>query len=186
MSVLRDITHDKHMLVEKLPFVQYLLKGNITPEHYVMYLADMLAIYQTIEDLASQAGLFVGLEQLPRAQHIQQDLEELSPGNQTSLLPATQQYLAYLNRLFDSPRREQLFAHVYVRHMGDLYGGKMISRVVPGTGRWYQFENRAELSRAFNERITLNLADEALVSFEYFGNIFKDMWARYIQHEQQI
>ena len=70
--------------------------------------------------------------------------------------------------------------------MGDLYGGKMISRVVPGTGRWYQFENRAELSRAFNERITLNLADEALVSFEYFGNIFKDMWARYIQHEQQI
>jgi hypothetical protein len=62
--------------------------------------------------------------------------------------------------------------------MGDLYGGKLISRVVPGTGRWYQFENRAELAKQFSERITLELADEALTAFDYYGNIFKELWVK--------
>ena len=178
MSVLRDITHEKHMAVETLPFVQYLLKGNITQDHYVIYLAEMLAIYQCLEELAQQAGLFDGLDELPRTQHMQQDLDELSPGYKSELLLCTREYLEYLNSLFESPRRTQLFAHVYVRHMGDLYGGKMISRVVPGNGLWYQFENRAELAKRFNERITLDLADEALIAFEYFGNIFKGLQDR--------
>ena len=176
MSVLREITQEKHQAVEHLPFIQYLLKGNIIQPHYVIYLAEMLAIYQRLETLAQQAGLFDGLEQLPRAQHMQQDLDELAPGYVTELSASTQAYLVYLDRLFDSDRRDQLFAHVYVRHMGDLYGGKLIARVVPGAGHWYEFENRAELAKKFNERITLDLADEALVAFDHYANIFQDLW----------
>ena len=166
------------MAVEHLPFVQYLLKGSITTDHYVTYLAEMLAIYQCLEDLAPQAGLFKDIEQLLRASAMQQDLAELAPDYQTELLPSTQIYLQHLHSLSVSPRRSQLFAHVYVRHMGDLYGGKMISRVVPGSGLWYQFDNRAELAKRFNEKITLDLADEALIAFDHFGNIFTDMWRR--------
>lgn len=178
MSILREITQEKHMAVENLPFVQYLLKGNITTDHYVTYLAEMLAIYQCLENLAQQAGLFQGIEQLPRAEAMQQDLAELAPDYTAELLPSTQIYLQHLHGLSDSPSRSQLFAHVYVRHMGDLYGGKMISRVVPGSGLWYQFDNRAELARRFNEKITSNLADEALIAFDHFGNIFTHMWHR--------
>ena len=67
MSVLREITHEKHMAVENLPFIQYLLGGKITEPDYVIYLAEMLAIYQRLEHLAIHAGLFDGLEDLPRA-----------------------------------------------------------------------------------------------------------------------
>ena len=176
MSVLREITQEKHQAVEHLPFIQYLLKGNITEPHYVIYLAEMLAIYQRLEMLAQRAGLFDGMEHLPRAQHMQQDLDELSPGHVTELSSSTQSYLGYLDSLFHSERRDQLFAHVYVRHMGDLYGGKLIARGVPGTGHWYQFENRAELAKKFNERITLDLADEALTAFDHYANIFQDLW----------
>ena len=178
MSILREITQTKHQTVENLPFVQYLLRGNISHSHYVIYLAEMLAIYQHLEQLCQQAGLFVGLEQLPRSQRMKQDLEELSPDHVTQLCNSTVSYLAYLDQLYSSPRQSQLFAHVYVRHMGDLYGGKLISRVVPGSGLWYQFENRAELSKQFNERITLDRADEALTAFDHYGNIFKDVWSR--------
>ena len=66
MSVLREITHEKHMAVEHLPFIQYLLKGNISQPHYVTYLSEMTAIYQHLEALAQQAGLFKGLEELPK------------------------------------------------------------------------------------------------------------------------
>jgi len=178
MSVLREITHEKHMAVEHLPFVQYLLKGNITELDYVIYLAEMTAIYQHLEALAQQAGLFTGLEELPRAHRMCQDLEELSPNHTTTLLSSTQSYLAHLDSVAQGAHPEQLFAHVYVRHMGDLYGGKLISRVVPGTGRWYEFENRGELAKRFNEKITLDLADEALVAFDHYKNIFQEMWAR--------
>jgi heme oxygenase len=173
MSVLREITYEKHMAVEHLPFIQYLLKGNITEQDYVIYLAEMTAIYQRLETLAQQAGLFEGLDGLARAHLMSHDLEELSPGYVTELMPSTQTYLAHLDSIANN---KELFAHVYVRHMGDLYGGKLISRVVPGTGRWYQFENRGELAKTFNERITLDLADEALIAFDHYKNIFQDMW----------
>jgi heme oxygenase len=98
--------------------------------------------------------------------------------HQTELSPSTQQYLEYLDQLAQSDCPNQLFAHVYVRHMGDLYGGKLISRVVPGTGRWYEFENRAELAKKFNERVTLDLADEALIAFDWYKDIFQDLWTK--------
>lgn len=176
MSVLREITQERHRAVEELPFIQYLLHGNISEPDYVTYLAEMLAIYQHLENLATQAGLFQGLEELPRAQRMADDLDELASGHQIDLTPSTVQYLQYLSNLYDSPRQDQLFAHVYVRHMGDLYGGKLIARRIPGSGRWYEFDNRADLSRRFSQRVTLDLADEALTAFDNYSNIFKDLW----------
>lgn len=178
MSVLRDITHDKHMAVEKLPFVQYLLKGNITQSDYAVYLFEMLAIYQHLESLAQQAGLLDTLPGLVRTERIAEDLKEISPLYCGTLCSSTTAYLDYLSELYQSDRRNQLFAHIYVRHLGDMYGGKMISRVVPGTGRWYEFPNRAELLPKFNAMLSLELADEALVSFGHYGNIFNDLWAK--------
>jgi heme oxygenase len=86
--------------------------------------------------------------------------------------------LQYLANLAASDRSADLFAHVYVRHLGDMYGGKLIARMVPGSGRWYEFENRSDLVKAFNAKLTMDLADEALVAFDYFANIFRDLWAR--------
>jgi heme oxygenase len=178
MSVLREITYERHMAVEHLPFTQYLLGGTISKSDYVVYLAEMLVIYQRLEQLAQQAGLFDGMEELPRSQHMQADLAELAPEYQAEPLPSTQAYLTYLDQLAQSDHSRLLFAHVYVRHMGDLYGGKLIARGVPGTGRWYQFENRADLAKQFNERITVDLADEAIVAFDNYNNIFQELWTR--------
>jgi len=178
MSILREATQEKHQAVENLPFVQYLLRGSITPEHYVVYLAEMAEIYKCLESAADQAGLLADLNGLHRAPRILEDLEELSPGHVTTLTASTQQYLQYINELAKSDRTKDLFAHVYVRHLGDMYGGKLISRVIPGSGRWYEFENRADLVKAFNSKLSLDLTNEALVAFDHFGNIFRDLWDR--------
>lgn len=166
------------MAVEKLPFVQYLLKGNITESDYIIYLFEMLAIYRHLESLAQQAGLLSTLPGLARAERIAEDLEELLPSYRGTLCSSTVEYLDYLSALYQSGRGDQLFAHIYVRHLGDMYGGKMIARVVPGTGRWYEFPNRAELLPNFNAMLSLELADEALTAFGYYGNIFNDLWTR--------
>jgi hypothetical protein len=59
--------------------------------------------------------------------------------------------------------------------MGDLYGGKLISRVVPGSGLAYQFEDRPKIIKAFNEKLTLEMGDEANVAFDWFIKIFTEM-----------
>jgi heme oxygenase len=178
MSILREVTQEKHQAVEALPFIQYLLHGEITPEHYVIYLAEMLEIYRHLENLAAMAGLLDDMPELPRAHRMRQDLDELAPGYQTELTPATRHYLDYLSTLYESDRAGDLFAHVYVRHLGDMYGGKLIARRVPGTGRWYEFDNRADLVKRFNAKLSMDLAPEALVAFDWFGKIFQDLWHR--------
>jgi len=178
MSILREVTQERHQAVENLPFVQYLLRGNISAQHYVIYLAEMQAIYHCLEQLATEVGLLSDLPELPRAHRIQQDLLELDAGYQHQLTQATQDYLEYLENLAKSERSGDLFAHVYVRHLGDMYGGKLISRVVPGSGTWYEFDNRADLVKRFNAHLSMDLADEALRAFDWFGRIFQDLWKR--------
>jgi heme oxygenase (biliverdin-producing, ferredoxin) len=177
VSVLRESTQQKHQAVEALPFVQYLLRGNISSEHYVVYLAEMHKIYHCLETLATDAGLFAHLPELPRADRIWQDLQELDSSYSSEPTDGTKQYLEYLNNLRQT-QPDQLFAHVYVRHLGDMYGGKLIARAVPGSGRWYEFDNRADLIKRFNSCLHLGLAPEANRAFDHFSNIFQDLWAR--------
>jgi len=177
VSILRESTQQKHQAVEALPFVQYLLRGNISKEHYVVYLAEMHKIYQCLETLAAQAGLLTNLPELPRTDRIWQDLQELDSSYVSAATDSTEQYLNYLDTLYQSTP-DQLFAHVYVRHLGDMYGGKLIARAVPGSGSWYEFDNRADLIKRFNIQLHIGLAPEANTAFDHFSNIFQDLWTR--------
>lgn len=178
MSILREATQQRHQAVEDLPFTQYLLHGDITSEHYVTYLAEMLEIYRHLELLATLEGLLDDLPELPRANRMFEDLEELAPGYQHEITETTKRYLTYLSDLFKSDRSRHLFAHVYVRHLGDMYGGKLIARRVPGTGRWYEFDNRADLVKRFNAHLSMDLVPEALLAFDWYGKIFQDLWSK--------
>lgn len=177
MSILREVTLEKHLAVESLPLIQHLVQGRATAQQYVVYLAEMLQIYQHLESLAAAAGLFENLPELPRAERIAQDLQELDANYQHEVTDSTARYLDYLTGL-NKTQPSQLFAHVYVRHLGDLYGGKAIARCVPGSGQWYQFDNRAGLVKRFNSQLSMELADEALVAFDHYANIFSDLWKR--------
>jgi len=144
----------------------------------VIYLAEMVEIYRHLEDLAQLAGLIDDMPELPRTQRMQEDLDELAPGYQVESTPATRNYLDHLSTLYESDRPGDIFAHIYVRHLGDMYGGKLIARRVPGTGRWYEFDNRADLIKRFNAKLSMDLAPEALTAFDHFSNIFQDLWLK--------
>jgi hypothetical protein len=59
--------------------------------------------------------------------------------------------------------------------MGDLAGGQMIAKRVPGSGKYYQFENPDALKTAIRERLNDDMADEAKVCFKYAEEMFKEM-----------
>jgi heme oxygenase len=64
-------------------------------------------------------------------------------------------------------------AHVYVRHMGDLFGGQMLAKLLPGSNNFYKFDNIQSLVKGIREKIDVSLAEEANVAFDHNINMIK-------------
>ena len=169
---LRELTKDAHTSAENQAFTKLLLSGNIPENIYADFLYNQHAIYKTLETLAESRGLLNGLSGITRNQKILLDYENL-PKCKTTTYTSTQKYIQYITTR--NLTNSQILAHLYVRHMGDLYGGQMIKRVVPGTTTMYEFENRKELIDALREKLDTSMAAEANECFTFAIELFKEL-----------
>lgn len=174
---LKEITKDLHTAAEKTAFAKLLLSGKIDKKVYTNYLYQMLAIYDPIEFSAEEQGFLKNLNGIKRISKIYQDYLELKePGELFTLTPHTIDYHSYLINLGNDPERRHLIkAHMYVRHMGDLFGGQYIAKAVPGEGRFYQFDEVEPLKAAIRAELTDDLGEEARVAFEWAIKIMKEL-----------
>lgn len=175
MTILRETTNDKHRQIEQLPLIKTMFEGKFTTEMYLHYLYELKSIYLALETLADKQGIFNDMSDIKRYCHICRDIEELGgyPGRQ--LTNATKNYIHYLDNLYNT-NPEMIMAHVYVRHMGDLYGGKLMAKVLPGPGYMYQFEDKTAIIKTFNSLLTPELGPEANIGFDHFIDIFTELW----------
>jgi heme oxygenase len=174
---LKDITKDLHTAAEKTVFAKKLVTGQTTQHEYATYLYNMLAIYDPIEFYCKHQGVLTNLKGIERLRGIYADFLELEEaGTEYYLTPGTMDYHDYLIRLGNDVNRKHLIkAHMYVRHMGDLFGGQYIAKVVPGSGKFYQFESPEELKAAIRAELTDDLGDEARVAFEWAIKIMREL-----------
>jgi len=179
MSILKDATWDKHREIEKLPLIAVMFDGKFTQEMYLHYLYELKHIYKHIEEHSTKHHITEDMPDLNRYPSICKDIDELGGYSDRPLMPATVEYISHLENLSNT-NPKMLMAHIYVRHMGDLFGGKLMAKVVPGSGAMYQFTDRPGLLKAFKEKITLDLADEANLGFDYFLKIFTELWEKQI------
>ena len=79
---------------------------------------------------------------------------------------------------------EKLYAHIYVRHMGDLSGGQMIMKKTPGHNRYYKFKHkevgdyRIIVKETINNYLNVyqkNVVHEARLCFAYATELFKEL-----------
>lgn len=172
---LKDLTHTSHVAAEAHPFTQLLISGKMSKRIYYDYLFNQLAAYKKLEQLCKSRKILNDIPQIYRTPGIYQDLQELIRGlgfpPEAETYPATKDYIKHLDTLND----KGLLAHVYVRHMGDLYGGQMIKRVIPGSGLMYQFEDRAETINLLREKLTDDMGTEANKCFELIFNLFDEL-----------
>jgi heme oxygenase len=173
---LRDLTSEKHKDAERQEFVKILLSGNINPLFYATFLANQYHIYYSLESLANLHDQLKGLPDIKRSRQIMADFNELWVDKETrpQLLPIIKEYSDHITRLSRN-NIEKLFAHIYVRHMGDLAGGQMIAKKVPGQGSMYKFEDSEVLKNTIRERLTDDLADEANICFDFAIKMFQQL-----------
>lgn len=174
---LKDITKDLHTAAEKTVFAKKLVTGKTTRHEYTTYLCNMLVIYDCIELSCDEQGFLKNLPGIERFSGIYDDFVELrEPDTEYHLTDSTKAYVEYLVELAADPTRKHLIkAHMYVRHMGDLFGGQYIAKVVPGSAKFYQFVNPEELKTAIRAELTDDLGDEARVAFEWAIKIMREL-----------
>jgi heme oxygenase len=170
---LREAIHDLHHVAENTRFTKLLLSGNITPEAYSRFLQNLSPIYSLLEGYAVRSGLVTDISGILRAHLIRQDISELNC-ERADLSNTVALYLEHIDYIAKhNPRL--LLAHLYIRHFGDMYGGQMIKKVVPGSGTMYEFENKKELIEKVRGMLTLDLADEANVAMQFAIDLFEEI-----------
>jgi hypothetical protein len=124
--------------------------------------------YDDIEKKCERGNLLEDLQGLKRTKLLFEDYREMCNG---SWLPSKDcnnlvlnEYLEYINTL--TPDRA--LAHLYVWHMGDLYGGQMIKNIIPAPTHYaLEFEDAATLKNNLRAKLTDDLGTEARTAFEF-------------------
>jgi|TARA_B100000212_G_scaffold120562_1_gene90229 heme oxygenase len=182
---IKDLTWEYHKNAERQDFVRLLLSGNIDEKLYATYLYNQLICYGKLEEYCLESSLFHDTLNLPRAPHIFYDYRALwtDIGNPPVQTESTKAYVEHLETI--RGENEKLYAHVYVRHLGDLSGGQMIMRKTPGPNRYYIFKHGEikEYKRIVKERVEsylnlyeVNVLPEAIFCFESATKLFKEMY----------
>jgi heme oxygenase len=178
---LKDLTWDHHKNAERQAFVKELMSGKIAEERYCKFLYNLYLQYDILETVAISKRV---IEKLPvkdfkRSDKIREDYEELwLKSEPPEVLPVTTEYKKHILSIQND--KDALMAHIYVRHMGDLSGGQMIAKKVPGQGRQFDFTNEAgltneELKDIVRSLIDDDMADEAKICFDFATKTFQQM-----------
>lgn len=173
---LKELTHEAHKTAETQPFVKVLFSGKIEPHVYATYLFNQHRMYDVLEACAMMHGLMNDYPSIRRAPKILEDFNELwsDRNNLPTIVPSTEKYISYVLSIKDNPKK--LLAHLYVRHFGDLSGGQMIAKRIPGSGKYYQFDGDTDqIKNLLRQKLDDSLADEAKVCFQFAADFFQDM-----------
>jgi heme oxygenase (biliverdin-producing, ferredoxin) len=176
---LKELTKQHHRNAERSRFVSRMLRKELTQKQYYTYLVNQFMAYSALETYGKD--IFEGeLKRIIRAHRILDDISKLQlilgPQRDSSwrVLPSTQRYVEHLRMIKDDS--DAILAHVYVRHMGDLSGGQIIKRFVPGPASHLEFDGEPEeLKALLREKLHDGLAEEANVCFRLIADVMEDL-----------
>ena len=182
MSNLKELTKEQHTNAERQLFVKVLMSGKIHPEFYATYLWNQHKKYDLLEAMSGARGLLDDLPDIRRKAKIEEDLNELwTKKEQPPIVPSTFKYIEHMREILLD--ENALMAHVYVLHMGDLSGGQMIAKRVPGKGRMYQFDgDTTALKEAIRAKTNDDMAEEAKWVFDSATQLFKELMELEVEH----
>ena len=170
---LRELTQKMHELAETKQFAKDLISGSVSNKKYATFLFNQHPQYNLLETFGMLHGL-IDVRIAPKIHEDYQELWEEYQPHQPPLLPVVKEYMEHLRSIMNDP--DKLMAHIYVRHMGDLSGGQMIAKRVPGKGTMFSFSEDVKiLKERIRSKCDDSMADEANICFEFAAKLFDQM-----------
>jgi heme oxygenase len=161
---LKEQTKDKHTEAERTPFMHATIKGKIPKEIWADYSYNKMLWYGAIETKARAEGLLDTLPGIDRSYALYQDAKEMLNGDFPKF---RQEAIDYHRYILDLPPGK-VAAHLYVWHMGDLFGGQMIKKILDYVPhRNLEFKDVDGLKIAIRSVLVGDLGEEACGAFDW-------------------
>ncbi|OUT94642.1 MAG: hypothetical protein CBB96_05620 [Gammaproteobacteria bacterium TMED36] len=191
MNNLKQLTNDIHRKAENSPWAKLLISGDMTPEQYGTYLWNQLAVYEALENRALEKKVLSATlaKRLRRVHYINDDINYYP--KIWKKFPATFEYVEYCKKI----QPDQIWAHIYVRHFGDMFGGNMIKEKLPKPKpqidnmppselkypgqMYYYFENKSEIITEVRSQLNDSMVDECIYCFESATKLFNNLEKHY-------
>ena len=167
---LKELTAHKHQEAETTQFMKAVFAKTLPRDHWVDFTYQKTLFYSTIETAATQQGLMSDLESMRRSALLAQDYEEMD-GSAREFKPAVLEYHNYIQTLTDPVR---IMAHLYTWHMGDLFGGQMIKKLVNGPHSSLDFLDASVLIAVMRSKLSDDMAEEANIAFDWAIQILNE------------
>ena len=171
MLPLKEAIAEKHSLAEKMTFNQRMFSGELSKEEYILYLCQQLAIFNAIERFPLP---HTALHRCPKVFEDIKELMELEDGQGVQIRPlvSTNEYQKYLHSL----TQEELLPHVYLNYLAIMFGGQMMKKNIPGSGKMYEFDgDMREIAGTIRAIQKDEWADEANKALDYNINILDEL-----------
>jgi heme oxygenase len=162
---LREAVKTNHDLAEKTALSQLMISGMMREQTYAAMLENMIAIYAELE-----SDGMISKHEVLRYQKASDDLARMG-GSRWPIADSVSAYVGYLRGL-DAQGR---WAHVYVHYLGNMYGGQMIGRKLPGPHDHLMFDDLKSCIAYVRENIADISHDEANTAFRWTIRIYDEL-----------
>ena len=170
---LKDLTSAKHAEAESTPFMKAVFARTLPFDLWVDWTYQKWLFYGAIEGAAGANRLLGDLPDLRRAFYLAMDYAEMNGNNpRHQFRPVVVDYYNYLLSISKDPNK--IMAHLYTWHMGDMFGGQMIKKIVPGAHRNLEFEDAKTLITNIRSKLDDSMGDEANVAFDWAIRMMRD------------
>ena len=170
---LKDLTSAKHAEAESTPFMKAVFAKTLPFDLWVDWTYQKWLFYGAIEGAAGANRLLGDLPDLRRAFYLFMDYNEMNTERKKhEFRPIAVDYYRYLISIANDPNK--IMAHLYTWHMGDMFGGQMIKKIVPGAHRNLEFEDTKTLITNIRAKLNDSMGDEANVAFDWAIRMMRD------------
>lgn len=170
---LKELTAEKHKLAESTPFMRAVFDRTLPQDLWIDWTYQKTLFYGTIEGAAGANRLLGDLPDLRRAFYLYLDFVEMNgDAPRPAFRSVVVDYHNYLLSISKDPAK--VMAHLYTWHMGDMFGGQMIKKIVPGSHRNLEFEDARTLMTNIRAKLDDSMGDEANVAFDWAIKMMRD------------
>jgi len=170
---LKDLTVEKHTLAESTPFMKLVFAKTLPQDLWIDWTYQKWLFYGAIEGAAGANQLLGDLPDLRRTFYLFMDYNEMNTDRKKhEFRPVVVDYYKYLISIAKEPNK--IIAHLYTWHMGDMFGGQMIKKIVPGAHRNLEFEDPRTLMTNIRAKLDDSMGDEANVAFDWAIRMMRD------------